>query len=85
MILLETAKFAKQRKRIREESERWELKAAIIVVRDHPDAGKKLKGELDHLRSYAYNVRGQTRRLVYHWDKGAITLYSFGPRQGVYK
>ena len=85
MILLETAKFAKQRKKIREESERSELKAAIIVVRDNPDSGKKLKGELDHLRSYPYNVRGQARRLVYHWEKSSITLYSFGPRQGIYK
>lgn len=85
MILLETARFAKQRKKIKGDTERSELKAAIVVVRDNPDAGKKLKGELDHLPSYAYSVRGQARRLIYHWDKGAITFYSFGPRQGIYK
>ncbi|MDD8025617.1 MAG: type II toxin-antitoxin system RelE/ParE family toxin [Acidobacteriota bacterium] len=85
MILLETAKFAKLRKKIRDESERMELKAAILAVRDEPSIGKKLKGELGHLRSYAYSVRGQARRLVYHWEKDTVTLYSFGPRQGAYK
>jgi hypothetical protein len=85
MILLETSKFAKLRKKIRDESERMELKAAILAVRDEPSIGKKLKGELGHLRSYAYSVRGQARRLVYHWEKDTMTLYSFGPRQGAYK
>ncbi|RPI79627.1 MAG: hypothetical protein EHM45_02180 [Desulfobacteraceae bacterium] len=83
MILLETAKFAHLRKKVRDEDEREELKAAILDVRDRPEIGKKLRGELNDLRSYAYSVRGQARRLVYQWEKGSITLYSFGPRQGI--
>lgn len=85
MILLETAKFAKLRKKVRDESERRELRAAVLAVRDDPDIGKKLKGELSELRSYAYSARGQARRLVYHWEKNTILLYSFGPRQSIYK
>jgi len=85
MILLETAKFAHLRKKIRDDRELEELKSAILAVRDRPEIGKKLKGELGDLRSHSYSVRGQTRRLVYQWEKGTLTLYSFGPRQGVYK
>ncbi|MCX6560039.1 MAG: type II toxin-antitoxin system RelE/ParE family toxin [Candidatus Aminicenantes bacterium] len=85
MTLLETAKFAKLRKKIKDESEREALRAAVLAVRDEPQIGKKLKGELDHLRSMAYSVRGQARRLVYQWDKDTVTLFSFGPRQGIYK
>ncbi len=85
MTLLETAKFAHLRKKVRDEDEREELKAAVLAVRAHPEIGKKLKGELGDLRSHSYSVRGQARRLVYQWEKGTITLYSFGPRQGIYK
>ena len=85
MILLETAKFSKLRRKVRDESERRELRTAIMAVRDEPDLGKKLKGEFGELRSYAYSVRGQARRLIYHWEKNLVTLYSFGPRQGIYK
>jgi len=85
MKLLETSKFAKLRKRIKDESETEALKSAIEEIRKEPQIGKKLKGELEHLRSYAYSVRGQARRLVYHWDRESVILFSFGPRQGIYK
>lgn len=85
MILLETAKFARLRKKVRDEIEREELKAAVLAIFTQPEIGKKLKGELGDLRSHAFSVRGQARRLSYQWDKETITLYSFGPRQGIYK
>jgi mRNA-degrading endonuclease RelE of RelBE toxin-antitoxin system len=85
MRLLETSKFAKLRKKIKDEAETEALKSAIVEIRKEPQIGKKLKGELEHLRSFAYSVRGQPRRLVYHWDEESVVLYSFGPRQGIYK
>jgi mRNA-degrading endonuclease RelE of RelBE toxin-antitoxin system len=85
MILLETAKFARLRMKVRDDREREDLKSAILAVCDHPEIGKKLKGELGDLRSHSYSIRGQARRLVYQWEKGTITLFSFGPRQGIYK
>jgi hypothetical protein len=85
MTLLETAKFAKLRNIIKDDFERQALRTAVLAVRDAPQIGKRLKGELDHLRSFAYSVRGQARRLVYHWDKDTVMLYSFGPRQGIYR
>jgi mRNA-degrading endonuclease RelE of RelBE toxin-antitoxin system len=85
MKLLETSKFSKLRKRVRDEAESAALRSAIDEILHDPQVGKKLKGELGHLRSFSYNVRGQARRLVYHWDKDVIILFSFGPRQGIYK
>ncbi len=35
--------------------------------------------------SLRYSVRGQARRLVYKHGKDAVILFSFGPRQGIYK
>ena len=46
MRLLETAKFKKQREKLRSEKERQALKKAISEVLENPLAGKKLKGEL---------------------------------------
>jgi mRNA-degrading endonuclease RelE of RelBE toxin-antitoxin system len=85
MKLLETAKFAKLRRRLRDEDERIALRAAIGDVLTDPLVGKKLKGELAHLRSYRFTVRGQARRLLYHFEDDVVTLFSFGPRQGIYE
>jgi len=85
MIFRETSKFSKLRKKIKSRAEREALKAAVIAIRDNPIMGKKLKGELDHLRSYSYHARGQARRIIYLLGQDAITLFSFGPRQGIYK
>jgi len=85
MRLLETAKFQKFRSKLKEESEREALRAAVLAVLEDPSAGKKLKGEFRELRSFRYAVQGQSRRLIYRLDKDAIVLFSFGPRQGIYK
>jgi hypothetical protein len=61
------------------------LKSAIGTILKEPQIGKKLKGELEHLRSYAVHVRGRAGRLIYHWDDESLVLFSFGPRQGIYK
>ena len=87
MILRETSKFSKLRKKLKSQAEREALRAAVFVIRDNPLIGKKLKGELEHLRSYPYQAGGQACRIVYLFEKDqeAITLFSFGPRQGIYK
>jgi hypothetical protein len=85
MKILETSKFRRLRKKIREEAERNSLKEAIVEIERYPQAGKKLKGEFALLRSYSYTVKGQARRLVYMWEKDRIILFSFGPREGIYK
>ncbi len=84
MRLLETPKFQKLRRKLKEESERDALKAAILSIVKNPDGGKKLKGELKDLRSFRYTVQGQPRRLIYKLVEDAVVLYSFGPRQGIY-
>jgi len=85
MKLLETSRFSKLRKKIRDQAEIKALKSAIGEIRKDPQIGKKLKGELEHLRSYAYAARGQARHLVYHWEKDSLILFSSGPRQGIHK
>jgi mRNA-degrading endonuclease RelE of RelBE toxin-antitoxin system len=85
MKLLETSKFSKLRKKIRDEAESVALKSAIMEILKDPQSGKKLKGELGQLRSYSYTARGRARRLIYHWGKDVLVLFSFGPRQGIYK
>jgi mRNA-degrading endonuclease RelE of RelBE toxin-antitoxin system len=85
MKILETSKFQRLRKKIREDAERNSLKEAIMEVRKNPHAGEKLKGEFALLRSYQYTVKGQARRLVYRLEKDLIILFSFGPREGIYK
>lgn len=85
MRILETSKFQRLRKKIREEEERTSLKEAILNIEKNPAAGKKLKGEFFQLHSYPYTVKGQARRLVYRWEQDLIVLFSFGPRGGVYK
>ncbi len=87
MILRETSKFSKLRKKIKSPAERESLKAAVIAIQDNPLIGKKWKGEFEHLRSYPYQAGGQARRIIYLFepDQDAITLFSFGPRQSIYK
>ncbi len=85
MKLLETPKFNKLRKKIREVHEKESLKAAIENIIKEPEAGKKLKGEFKELRSYRYTAKGQARRLIYKLETDSIILFSFGPREGIYK
>ena len=85
MKILETSKFQKLRKKIRGEAERNALKSALAEVEKDPHTGKKLKGEFSLLRSFSCAVEGQPRRLIYKWEKDLIVLFSFGPRQGIYK
>jgi len=85
MKLFETSKFSKLRKKIKDEAESVALKLASGEILKDPQIGKKPKGELGHLRSYSYAARGQARRLIYHWEKDTLVLFSFGPRQGIYK
>lgn len=85
MRILETAKFARARKKLVDKGELEALKAAIAALAGEPSSGKKLHGEFADLRSFVYSARGQTRRLIYRWNAGEIVLFSFGPRQGIYK
>ena len=85
MRAVETSKFKKLRKKIKEQSEKEGLRNAVIQALENPDAGKKLKGEFRDLKSLAYTVKGQSRRLIYKAEKERIVLLSFGPREGVYK
>ena len=85
MKILETSKFQRLRKKIREDAERKALIEAIMEIEKNPQAGKKLKGEFALLRSYQYSVKGQARRLVYRLEKDQIFHFSFGPREGIYK
>ena len=84
MILKETSKFRKLRKKLRESSEKEALKQAIEAILADPDTGKKLKGEFKDLRSHRYMARGQPRRLIYKTTGDELTLFSFGPREGIY-
>ncbi|MGD8539011.1 MAG: type II toxin-antitoxin system RelE/ParE family toxin [Candidatus Aminicenantes bacterium] len=85
MRLVETSKFKKLRKKIKEKHEKGALKQAISKILVSPDVGKPLKGEFKELRSYGYTIKGQKRRLIYRKDEDTIVLYSFGPGEGVYK
>jgi mRNA-degrading endonuclease RelE of RelBE toxin-antitoxin system len=85
MRLLETSKFGKLRSRLKDDAEREALKGAALAVAENPLSGKKLKSEFKGLCSFRYDVRGQTRRLIYKLDEDAVVLFSFGPRQGIYK
>ncbi|MGA2533942.1 MAG: type II toxin-antitoxin system RelE/ParE family toxin [Candidatus Aminicenantales bacterium] len=85
MRLLETSKFQKLRSKLKEERERDALRTAVLAVLEDYSAGKKLKGEFQDLRSFRYAVQGQSRRLIYKIENDPIVLFSFGPRQGIYK
>ncbi|HEB36439.1 hypothetical protein LCGC14_1000550 [marine sediment metagenome] len=85
MKIHETTKFNKLRTRLKEKTEKEALKEAIIEVAKDPQSGKKLKGDFALLRSFKYTVKGQARRLIYKWEKNSIILFSFGPRESIYK
>jgi len=85
MRLIETSKFKKLRKKIKENREKEALRQAVSKILESPDAGKQLKGEFKELRSLSYTTKGQNRRLIYRKDAGTIVLFSFGPREGAYK
>jgi mRNA-degrading endonuclease RelE of RelBE toxin-antitoxin system len=85
MKILETSKFSRLRKKIKDQAEVEALRAAVREIQKDPPLGKKLKGALGHLRSFSFAARGQARRLIYLWEKECIILFSFGPRQGIYK
>ena len=85
MRLIETANFKKHRKKLKQEQERAELKNTIIKLLEDPYIGKKLKGEFKDLLALRYTVKGQSRRLIYKVEKDKIILFSFGPREGIYR
>jgi len=85
MRFLETSKFQKLRRKLKDEEERTALREAVLRILEDPESGKKLKGEFQDLRSSRFAVRGQPRRLIYKYEKGSIVLFSFGPRQGIYR
>ena len=85
MRIYETAKFQKQRKKLKSDSEKAALKEAIHSIAGAPLGGKKLKGEFRDLRSVRYFVEGQERRLIYKIEEDGACLLSFGPREGIYK
>lgn len=85
MILVETSKFRKLRKKIKSDLEKEALKEAVLKIIDNPETGKRLKGEFKELRSFGYTVQGQTRRVIYKKEKETLIFFSFGPREGIYK
>jgi len=85
MRLVETSKFKRLRKKLKQEQEKEELKKAIMRIVEDPNAGKKLKGEFRELKSLNYSVKGQSKRLIYKTELDTITMFSFGPREGIYK
>lgn len=85
MKLIETAKFKRLRKRIKETYEKEALKEAINKIMENPADGKRLKSEFRDLRSFKYSVKEQSRRLIYKTEKDTLVLFSFGPREGIYK
>jgi hypothetical protein len=82
--IYETPKFHRLRKKLRSETEKQALKAAIKTLAADPLAGKKLKGEFKEFRSYSHTVAGQERRLIYRANLSALYLLAFGPREGIY-
>jgi len=85
MVLKETARFRKQRKKLKSDTEKDALRRAVADLMAEPEKGKKLKGEFRDLRSLRYHAAGQPRRLVYKLDGEDLILFSFGPREGIYK
>ena len=85
MKIHETAKFNKLRTKLKEKIEKEALKETIKAVAKDLQAGKKLKGDFALLRSFKYTVKGQSHRLIYKWEKNSIILFSFGPRESIYK
>lgn len=85
MRIYETAKFRKQRKRLKSRHEKNAMKSAVHAIVEKPGLGKKLKGEFKDLLSYRYAVQRQERRLVYKLEEDRLIMMSFGPREGIYR
>ncbi len=85
MKINETTKFNKLRTKLKEKTEKEGLREAIKAVAKDPQSGKKLKGDFALLWSFKYTVKGQARRLIYKLEKNSIILFSFGPRESIYK
>jgi hypothetical protein len=85
MKILETVKFSRLRKKIREAHEQAALLEAVLAIAEDPAAGKILKGEFKDLRSFRYTVKGQSRRIIYKVEGDSVIMFSFGPRAGAYK
>ncbi len=85
MKIYETTKFNKLRTKLKEKTEKEALKEPIKTVAKDPQSDKKLKGDFALLRSFKYTAKGQVRRLIYKWEKNSIILFSFGPRESIYK
>ena len=81
MKIYETSKFNKLRTKLKEKTE----KEAIRAVAKDPQTGKKLKGDFASLWAFRYTVKGHARRLIYKWERNSIILFSFGPRESIYK
>jgi mRNA-degrading endonuclease RelE of RelBE toxin-antitoxin system len=85
MRLLETAKFRKQREKLRSELARQVLKKAVSEIIENPLAGKKQKGELSPFHSLRFSTTALSQRLIYLLESESIILISFGPRQEICK
>ncbi len=81
MVLVETSKFKKLRKKIKEKLKKEALKEAKLKILDNPLAGKNLKGEFKDLHSLTYTVKAQNRRFIHKLEKECIVLFSFRPRE----
>jgi mRNA-degrading endonuclease RelE of RelBE toxin-antitoxin system len=62
-------------------SERARLRATFDKIRDNPNAGKHLHGELAGLRSW----RVGAFRIVYQYSQGTITIVTLDRRSTVYR
>ena len=85
MQLKETSKFQKLRKKLKGLPEKEALKEAISGILSNPETGTRLKGEFRDLRAFRYSAKGQQRRLIYKIAGHNLILFSFGPREGIYK
>jgi len=85
MILIETAHFKKNRKRLKNEQEKIALKEAVLHIQKDPFSGKKLKSDFKDLQANKYTVKGQSKRLIYKIEKDTLVLFSFGPRGNIYR
>jgi len=57
------------------------LRAELREIRGNPQAGKRLHGELAHLRSWRVGAFG----ILYQYSPGAIMIVNIGQRSTVYR
>jgi mRNA-degrading endonuclease RelE of RelBE toxin-antitoxin system len=62
-------------------SERALLRATFDKIRDDPNAGKHLRGEFAHLRSW----RVGAFRIIYQYSQGVVRIVNIGHRSTVYR